>query len=177
MRSEFNAVAIWPTDAECVYSLSSFRAMNWSLKVLSLCSIFIPISATACFILRREHDPLYAWWPWFALLCWANFALDSLTFLRGHIAQVQGIKPERPNKPPSRLDTGDLVVMAIVFCFLALTSALDPQQGWTLPLIYFAGAAAQGSFYARTRFWNDGAAATTLGTPAVPDQRQNQANF
>ena len=157
IRQRKNAVTIWQTDAQCVNSIRRFRAMNWGYKLLSLSNILVPISITAIIFVRQKHDWLHAWLPWLALFSWLVFAFDTLTYLRGYLAQRRGIRPEGLGKrPSSRADIGYIIVLMVLFGLLAIISILGKHRDWSVPLIFFAMLAGQCSSYARSRFWDAG---------------------
>jgi CDP-diglyceride synthetase len=157
MRGREHAVTAWQSDAQCVYSITRFRAMTRGYKLLSLAYILAPISVTAAIFAPKKQDWLEVWWPCLALFFWLVFALDTLTYLRGHLAQRRGIMPEGPGKRPSSLPTiGTLLSFMVIVGLMFVVATHGEHPDWALPLFFFALLANQCSSYARSRFWDAG---------------------
>jgi magnesium-transporting ATPase (P-type) len=136
--------------------------MQWQFKAVDIGSIVAPLLLTLNVYLSPKEG-LWSFRLWFAWLSWLVYGLEVSTYVRGYLANLQGIQPEPRGKEPNLdRERQELIVWMVVCGFLLISVVpLNLTHGlrrgthdWTLVLVFFAVLVLKLSVYARDSFWN-----------------------
>jgi hypothetical protein len=158
------AVKLWRTDADCVRELKTLEVMPWASRAVVLLSDALsPVLITLVAYLWPRGELLGHIWQWLAALSWAAYAVQLVSYARGHFARMRGVPPSQPGKRPDlkreKWFVGVSLVAALLMCLAWISVHLRAQSdkyilGSPLLAMITAMGIQQLSTYTRHRFWN-----------------------
>jgi len=157
-------VAIWESNESCVRDLKTFRAMPWSSKLMYLSGVLVYVGFTWVAYSEwtdGQHDARF--WGWLVVLLWLVYALEILTYVRGHYAGRQGVPPapsgQRPNLEFMKWFTIFLGIAAVLIILLPWLLPIHhtvnhPRERWANDFLLVSLFFTNLSMYTRSRYWD-----------------------
>jgi uncharacterized membrane protein len=146
--------------------------MKWQYKAVDIGTILAPLLLTLNVYLSPAQG-LLSFPLWFAWLSWILYAFDISTYVRGYLANLQGIQPEPLGKEPDLdRERRDLIGWMVICGFVLISVVpLNLKHGWqrgthdwSLVFAFFAVLILKLTVYARDSFWNSDAIEPRLST-------------